>query len=226
MNILAIDAITPILSVCASGPNGKVTVTLDSGDQHASHIITLAERAMEIAGFSPRETALVAVAEGPGSFTGLRLAYSAAKAIVLAANAHLVPVPPLDCYARAAVDWPGAVVSVLDAKKSRFYARVFRQGQPMTEPLDIAAQELSGLVDPEERVLIVGPDASVFAEAAQSALPQIDVTAMATGTSGIAADMVLFAESASSAYTIPIPDHAGPVYVRKSDAEINSTERK
>jgi len=226
MNILAIDTITPVLAVTAKGPSGKITVAITDGGQHADKLVDAIDRAIALAGFSARETELVTCAEGPGSFTGLRLAWSAAKAISLAAECPLIPAPPLPCYAIPFADWPGAVVSVLDAKKNRFYAQVFRRGKSVTEALDMEEKGLMGFVDPSERILVTGPDAILFAEQLHSAIPGLDVTALPSGLSGISGELAEFAEIAFPGYTDGVPDHAGPIYVRKSDAETGTAAKQ
>lgn len=222
MNVLAIDSVTSVLSVTAIGPNGSATITLEGGPQHAESLVPLMERAMKTAGFGPNETEIVACAEGPGSFTGLRIAYAACKGLALASGAQLVPVPTLARYAESLDAWPGAVISVLDAKKDRFYAQVFRRGAAATEALDVAPGEIMRYLDPAERILAVGPDADVFAEALSGAVPGLDLAWVAAGKRGISASLAEFAKDHWREYTKKVPDHAGPTYVRKSDAETNT----
>lgn len=222
MNIVAIDSITPALSVAASGPRGKAIVTVTESAQHAENMIALIEKAIDLAGFTAKETNLACCAEGPGSFTGLRLAYSAAKAIQLASNCGLFPIPPLELYAKAAGTFHGVVISAMDAKKQRFYVQFFRMGSKVTEPLDLAASECAAYVDPSERIAVTGPDADLFAEELTSILPNSDITSLPSGVEGISGAMISFAQNAYTDYTDPVPDHAGPVYVRKSDAESNA----
>lgn len=219
MNTLAIDTITSALSVTASGKNGRVTVSIVEGGQHASPLVDVIDRAISLAGFSPRETELVTCAEGPGSFTGLRLAWSSAKAISLASLCPLIPAPPLALYASPFASWPGAVIAVLDAKKNRFYAQVFRKGEAVSGALDIDPADARAYIDPAERVLVTGPDAEPFKERLDSAIPALDVTALPSGRNGISELMAEFAERAFSGYTEACSDQAGPIYVRKSDAE-------
>lgn len=225
MNILAIDSITPILSVTARGITGSTTISVATDSHHAEKLISVIENALSLAGFTAKETELVVCAEGPGSFTGLRLAYATAKAIQLAANCPLVPVPPLLCYATPFASWPGAVVSVLDAKKKRFYVQVFRRGTPITDAMDISEQELMQFVDPSERILITGPDATLFSEELSLIVPALDLCVLPSGTNGISNELLLFAEKQFPYYTEAVPDYAGPVYVRKSDAETNCTSK-
>ena len=222
MNILAIDTITPNLTVTARGEKGSATISVASDTQHAERILEVIETALTLAFFSVRETNLVICAEGPGSFTGLRLAYSTAKAIQLAAGCDLATVPTLICFAHPYLSWPGAVISVLDAKKKRFYVQVFRNGVQATEPLDIAVSEVLQCIDPSERILITGPDALLFAGELAASVPGLDASAVPYGTYAIADVISAIAENRFPYYTENVPDHAGPLYVRKSDAETNT----
>ena len=209
----------------AKCPAGTATLSLDSSKQHAETIIDLIQRSVALAGFSVKETNLVVCAEGPGSFTGLRLAYATAKGIQLAAHCPLFPVKGLGCYAQSAFSWPGAVIAVLDAKKNRFYIQIFRKGEAVTEALDIGESEVLQYLDAEERILVTGPDAVLFTEQFSNANPGFDICAIPSGLNGISEILAGIAEINFPLYTEVVPDHAGPVYVRKSDAETNN-ERK
>jgi len=226
MNILAIDSVTPVLSITAEGKDGTVTISFDSPAQHAEMLIPLIEQAIRAAGFTARETDIVTCAEGPGSFTGLRIAFAAAKGIALSSGCAFIPVPTLPCYAKGFGDWPGAVVSVLDAKKERFYAQVFRKGEAVTDALDIPSPEIMRYLDPAERILITGPDADLFLESLSLSVPGLDAIAVSSDKSVISRIMCEFAKNGQKAYTKPVPDHTGPVYVRKSDAESNTIGKK
>lgn len=223
MNIIAIDSITPILSISARGTKGTATLTISNTGQHAQHIISLLDSVLKIAGFSAKQTNMILCPEGPGSFTGLRLAWSTARAIQLASDCIMQPVPPLACYASEFSKWPGAVIAVLDAKKNRFYVQVFRRGIYTTEPLDIAPCEITQYIDIEERILITGPDAELFAELVSQEIPNLDTTVSNTGTNGNSLNMLLFADNIIPDYTRKVADSSGPIYVRKSDAETSRT---
>lgn len=219
MNIIAIDTITPALSVSAKGPKGTATIELEESGQHAQSIIQILDTAVSLAGFSAKETELVVCPSGPGSFTGLRLAWSAAKAIQLSAGCPMRVIQALDCYARPVLHFSGLVASVLDAKKNRFYARLYRQGSPCSEPLDISPEAFSGYADPEEQILVAGPDSREFSDKLRDFSPLLSVQYVKTGRLGIARELLLIADSNQLQYTEYVTEDSGPLYVRKSDAE-------
>ncbi|HHU35883.1 MAG TPA: tRNA (adenosine(37)-N6)-threonylcarbamoyltransferase complex dimerization subunit type 1 TsaB [Treponema sp.] len=219
MNTIAIDTVTQLLSVTAAGPAGTCTVSLENKIQHAETLIGVLETAIAHAGFSPTETERILCAEGPGSFTGLRIAYSTAKAIQLASSCPLLPIPTLLCYAYPFRFSNGTVVSILDAKKSRFYAQLFKKGKPLTEELDCTPDELVAILKTHDSILLTGPDAPLFQNAVESSLSALDYILIPYGNQGISQNMIHIALQDSEQYTQNIYDYAGPRYVRKSDAE-------
>ena len=84
MRILAIDTTGPAASA-AVYCDGQVHQTyLEDGHTHSQKIQALIEQAMQEAGLSPNMLTGIAVTNGPGSFTGIRIGVSMAKAMAQA----------------------------------------------------------------------------------------------------------------------------------------------
>ncbi len=80
-------------------------------------------------GVQPANVGTIYVSIGPGSFTGLRIAVAAARAIALATGARVVAVPTLDVIAANALKLsspPNDVAVIVDAKRGHVYAAAFR----------------------------------------------------------------------------------------------------
>jgi len=89
---------------------------------------------------------------------------STAKGLSLALGIPWVGVPTLDCIAFGSKN-PGCVtVPVLDARKNRLYAALYRDGRRVSEYLDNSIAQLLALLDGEEEVRFIGPDADLFAD--------------------------------------------------------------
>ena len=67
----------------------------------------------------------IAVSEGPGSYTGLRIGVSAAKGLCYALDIPLIAVPTLDVLSRQVKIKEGYIVSMLDARRMEVYAAVY-----------------------------------------------------------------------------------------------------
>jgi tRNA threonylcarbamoyladenosine biosynthesis protein TsaB len=80
------------------------------------------------AGVRPRDLTAVAVALGPGSFTGLRVALAAAKGLALANGIKLLGVPTLDAVAYPHQSEPAPVVAIIQAGRGRVCWALYAHG--------------------------------------------------------------------------------------------------
>lgn len=194
---------------------GLVTVTIDAGYRHTERLMGAVDYCLAEAGLAKGELDLVACAEGPGSFTGLRIAMATAKGLSAGLGIPFVAVPTLDAYA---AEWAGAapvVVPVLDAKRSHFYYAVYEGGLRVGGPYDEGLESLLGRVNGYAELLFVGPDAELLdGSAADRSGFRI---AAAKRRSPIASLVELAADRYATAGGAA-PD-AAPLYLRASDAE-------
>ncbi len=72
-----------------------------------------------------RDLAAVAVSEGPGSYTGLRIGVSAAKGLAYTLNIPLITVPTLEIIARGVQAKRGVIVPLIDARRMEVYTAVY-----------------------------------------------------------------------------------------------------
>lgn len=130
MKILAIDTALPAVSACvltegATNPDAEETLGMERG--HAEALIPLIERVMSgvEGGFSA--LGRVGVTVGPGSFTGLRVGISAARAIALAWSIPVVGVSTLAALAAPLIleEKPGTVVVAVDARHGHVFFAAF-----------------------------------------------------------------------------------------------------
>lgn len=127
MKTLAIDTSLAAGSVAAIAAGEIAEAPLPAGD----HARLLAPALVDVArrlGWAPRDAELVAVVRGPGSFTGLRVGVTTAKALAWAGGARLVGVSAFDLVARrAAHALPGhrsPVAIAFDAGRGEVFAAV------------------------------------------------------------------------------------------------------
>ncbi len=92
---------------------------------HAGTLPRLVDEVLAEAGERPERGDAVAVAIGPGSFTGLRIGLSFAKGLAFASGLAIVGVPTLDALALAAPPWTGVLCAALDARKQEIYAALY-----------------------------------------------------------------------------------------------------
>jgi len=135
---------------------------LDVGVTHSERLMSAVDRVIADARWTPRELTGLAVAIGPGSFTGLRIAISTVKGLALALDLPIAAVPTLDAMA-AALSWATLpVCPVLDARKGEVYAARYRwDGVAMRREWDYLALSPAALAARlEEPTLLVGDGAA------------------------------------------------------------------
>ena len=146
--ILALDTATPVGSVALCAAEGIVVSRyFDVGLQHSQRLFSEVEAALETADMDVGEIRAVAVAIGPGSFTGLRIGLSAAKGLCLAALKDLVTVSTLEALAARLPFARLPICTVLDARKREVYAALYDMatGVPveLASPRAIAPAQLA-----------------------------------------------------------------------------------
>ena len=161
---------------------------------------------------------------GPGTFTGIRIALVAARALALATGATLSKNSTLDALAAPALattlaDAGGesGVLAVLDARRRQVFVRYFASGGSRGGILCVAPGEvgvqLSERASPEKQMLIVGDGAIRYREEL-SGLGRIPADASPL-------HRVTAAGHVLSADLTPVPVHeVVPLYVREPDAEV------
>ncbi|MCE1196268.1 tRNA (adenosine(37)-N6)-threonylcarbamoyltransferase complex dimerization subunit type 1 TsaB [bacterium] len=162
MNILVFDTSTEALAVGAAREGGPLRFRAEGGFRHAETLLPTIEACLADASLALEELDLIACAKGPGSFMGLRIGMATAKGLSLALGIPWVGVPTLDmmAYGRGGAD--GVVVPVLDARKNRLYAAIYRAGARQGEYLDISIEGLLRAVEGEAEVTFAGIDADLL----------------------------------------------------------------
>ena len=100
---------------------------LENGFTHAKQLHTLIDEVLSECGLLPDQLDAVAVSEGPGSFTGLRIGCVAAKGLCFALDIPLIALPTLQILATPHSK-NSMVVSLLDARRDEVYAAVYNKG--------------------------------------------------------------------------------------------------
>ena len=98
----------------------------NTGLTHSQTLLSMAQSLMESCGYTPQNIEAVAVANGPGSFTGVRIGVAAAKGFAWGLEIPCCGVSTLEAMAESFGAWEGLVVPVMDARRSQVYNAVFQ----------------------------------------------------------------------------------------------------
>lgn len=123
---LAFDACTKSAS-CAVFREGKIlaSFTIESGLAHSIHLMPLIDTALKFSSLKIGDVNRILLSHGPGSFTGIRIALSAAKGLAHALDIPLVSVSTLKALSYRAEAFRGLICPLMDARRDRVYAAVY-----------------------------------------------------------------------------------------------------
>lgn len=168
--ILAIDTSTDQASIALTSElELRAELTWVTGRNHSRQLSTSVRSLLSAADATVENLSGVVVAIGPGSFSGIRVALSAAKALCVALSIPIVGVGTLDVIAFAA-PCAGRVLAVLPAGRSQLYGGLFDLETGF--PRRIGDYHLSSPTEllrvADDETLLVGPGTDVLLVAAQA----------------------------------------------------------
>ena len=130
---IAIETSGRVGSVAIGRGNELISETPFSGFmKHSAELFSVLENLFHRATATADDLEKVYITAGPGSFTGLRIAVTAAKMLYFTQNAQIVAADSMDVIAESVSQYSGeagqsvdCIATILDAKKDLFYAAVF-----------------------------------------------------------------------------------------------------
>lgn len=127
MKLLAIDTSTDYLSLAIMrDANVIARFHRRSHMRHSSLLVPMIDKLLKKAKVKLKAIDCFCVSIGPGSFTGLRIGVVTIKGLSYALNKPIVTVPTLDAIAENAKSFKGIICPVLDARKNKVYACLYR----------------------------------------------------------------------------------------------------
>jgi tRNA threonylcarbamoyladenosine biosynthesis protein TsaB len=233
--ILAADTSTAINSVALCRDHALLgEVVLDGRRRHSERLLPavdwlLGETSVELA-----DIELLAISIGPGSFTGLRIGAATWKGLAYANELPLVGVPTLDAMARLAPTPPeGYQVILLDARMKEVFAAVYTySGGQRQKVVSDRVCPLSALFDAAEALpdfhtkplSLLGDGVVLYQQAITERWPGAVLASPSQGLPRASAVAI----EALERYAAGAESDAGrvnPVYLRKSQAEVNRETR-
>jgi tRNA threonylcarbamoyladenosine biosynthesis protein TsaB len=186
------------------------------GLKHNSVLLGLIDSLLTESGTDPSEIGLVACTRGPGSFTALRIVMATAKGLCAPREIPLKSVPTLDLWGSFYAHFTGAVAPIIDGRKNRYYTRFYEGGRAVSEHLDLSYEEILHRSGEYADLLFCGPDQDAFSS---SGIPG----ALTSGNTELPGTWLL--KRAREIFEREGPDSRdiGPLYCRKSDAELGRT---
>lgn len=147
MRILALDSSGLVATVAILEDEQMVAeYTVNYKKTHSQTLLPMLDEIVKMTEFDLSTIDAIAVAGGPGSFTGLRIGAATAKGLGLALNKPLIHVPTVDGMAYGLYGYSGLICPIMDARRNQVYTGLYRftegEFQVVEEQMAISVSEL------------------------------------------------------------------------------------
>jgi tRNA threonylcarbamoyladenosine biosynthesis protein TsaB len=178
MKILALDTTNSTLSVAVlSGTSLLSQKNIFENNKHSELLIPVIEECLNQAKIWYQDLDLIAFTNGPGSFTGIRVGYSCAKALAISTNLPVFALSSLEAiaysYLQELRNGIGKILVVNDARLEEFFIQEFVLENDCLkasfEPMMIGALELKNFL-PDEKFLLAGSAKNIIKDQIKNAV--------------------------------------------------------
>jgi tRNA threonylcarbamoyladenosine biosynthesis protein TsaB len=230
MLVLGLESATAEVGCAIGGHEGVLASSHSArGKRHAENLTPAIEFVCRQARVELSEISCVAVDNGPGLFTGLRVGVASGKAIAQALRVPMITISSLDLLAFPLRYTDRRIAAVIDARRSEVFWAFYRQVpggvQRVSEPTVGSPEELAAelVADPCD-TLLCGDGAIRYAEQF-SGFPNVEV-AGGDNAYPSARSLVQLAHARALREEWIRPQEVELLYLRKPDAEINWSMRE
>ena len=231
MLILAFETSAKAASVALT-ENGKLLgeAYQNTGLTHSQTLMVMAEDVLQQCGKTAREVNAVAVAAGPGSFTGVRIGVAAAKGFSWGAELPCYGVSTLEAMAESLDVYDGYVCPCMDARRSQVYNALFlAEGGKLTRVTEDRAIALADLKTELEKlekpIFLVGDGANLCDNTLKGGTIRLVLPAEHR-VHQRAVGVAILAQRLHDAGIAPSGGELAPNYLRLSQAEREKLERE
>ena len=231
MKILGIDTSSMAASVAVIEDNKLICeYTINTKKTHSQKLMPMIENMLGLSDLNVREIDAIAVCEGPGSFTGLRIGMATAKAIAHVNDIPVIGVNSLEALAANMNLCDKKICSILDAQRNQVYTGRYQyEGTKLVEIKEIGIQQIDELLEElaqsKEEWILVGEAVYKYEDKIRE-ISNIEIPAASNNVtkagSLCSVAKVKFDEGKDifNCYTV------NPLYIRKSQAEEQYEEKQ
>lgn len=223
MTILAIDTSNHVLGVSIIREDqilGEFTSNVKKN--HAIRAMPAIEKLCRECSVVPKDFTRIVVAQGPGSYTGVRMGVTIAKTLAWTLNVELVGISSLEVVAQNAKGFSGYIIPITDARRGQVFAGVYKMNGNKTEiimkdQLMMLDSLLEKLKEETVDVMFLGTDVDMHKDVILNALGNKYVEAPKTWNLPRPSELAFLGSERE-----PVDVHTFvPEYLRLAEAEAN-----
>ena len=230
MKVLGIDTSSLATSVAVIEDNKLICeYTINTKKTHSQKLMPMIENMLNISDLNINEIDLIAVCEGPGSFTGLRIAMATAKAIAHVNNLPIVGVNSVELLAGNMNLCDKKICSILDAQRTQVYMGQYKfKNNRLVELKGVDVIEIDELIEElkntNEEWIIVGEAVYKYEDKIKD-IANIHVPAPSHNVSKASSLCSIAIEKYNNNIDVYDCYSIKPLYIRKSQAEVQYDEK-
>ena len=231
MKLLVLDSSGLVASV-ALIEDDRLIAEYTTGNKltHSQTLLPMLNEVIKRTSLEMEDIDAIAVAKGPGSFTGLRIGAATAKGLGLALNKPIVPVPTVDGLAYQLFGTSKIICPMMDARRKQVYTGFYRfEGGEMKVLKEQCAQSVEDTLDQlrkyNESVIFLGDGVPVYHDEIMEKMGESAIFAPAHANRQRAAAVGALAQVYFAQGIYESADEFVPDYLRKSQAEREREER-
>ena len=171
MKLLAFDTSNQALSLAILEDEHLLAqTTLNIKKNHSITLMPAIDFLMNSLDMKPKDLDRIVVAQGPGSYTGLRIAVATVKTLAHTLKIELVGVSSLLALVPEQVE--GLVIPIMDARRNNVYAGFYQSGQAVRPEAHLPLAEVLEMAGTADQPVTFVGETATFAEQIKDALPQ------------------------------------------------------
>lgn len=232
MKVLALDTSSMVASVAVMDDEKLIGEYIINHERtHSQKLMPMIDELLRSCGLTMEAIDLVAVAEGPGSFTGLRIGVATAKGLAHAMDIPVVGVSTLDALAFNLPFCQGLICPLLDARRNQVYTALYQWNggdlHRIEAPMAVALEEfIEKLLERPEKVVFVGDGVEKYRKILWDQLGERVVLPPSTVKMPRASSVAQLALQKAQAGEVESFYALVPDYLRKSEAERQYEEKR
>ncbi|NLJ91385.1 MAG: tRNA (adenosine(37)-N6)-threonylcarbamoyltransferase complex dimerization subunit type 1 TsaB [Clostridiales bacterium] len=168
MKVLAFDSSGLVASVALVNDSDLVAeYTVNYKKTHSQTLLPMLDEISKMVTLDLKEIDAIAIAKGPGSFTGLRIGSATVKGLGMVLDIPIIPVPTVDGIAYNLYKARGIICPLMDARRNQVYTGLYKWDQDefvvISEQKAVDIEEIANEINElNEEVTFLGDGVSVF----------------------------------------------------------------
>ena len=158
MKILAIDSTASTSTVALLENEGLIALyTVNTNNTHSETLLPMVKSLLEASGVTIDEIDAFACANGPGSFTGVRIGVATIKGLAFGRDKKCVAVSTTEALSQNLEGFDGIVCPIMNARRGQVYTCIYKDGVPLMDECCMMLDELVPILEKyDEKIYFTG----------------------------------------------------------------------